>query len=183
MRRTTPRGTLTTTLAAAAAALLLAGCGGGGPAGTGNSPHPTATPSGPPSASPSAPPSASASGSSPAPGASSATVSGRGCAPEVQLAAPDTGQSVCLTTGGRLRLTLDGSTDRPWSPVTAAGRALKAVNAGIGARPGDTLAAFEAVAPGTTRLTATRPLCAKRPGQTSCLGVQQWTVTVTVTKQ
>ncbi|MGV9246659.1 hypothetical protein [Streptomyces sp. NPDC003710] len=186
MRRTTPHGTITTTLVAAAA-LLLAGCGGqdGGAAGAGGSPSrqtaapsvsPSASPSVSPSASPSVPPSASA------PVPPSRTATGKGCTPEVLLTAADTGRTVCLTVGGRIRLTLHGSEDRPWSPVTATGGALKAANAGIGSRSGDTLAAFEAVAPGTARLTASRPLCAKRPGQTSCLGVEQWTVTVRVTK-
>ena len=165
MRRTTPHGTITTTLVAAAA-LLLAGCGGqdGGAAGTGGSPSRTAAPS----------------ASAPVP--PSPTATGKGCTPEVLLTAADTGRTVCLTVGGRIRLTLHGSEDRPWSPVTATGGALKAANAGIGSRSGDTLAAFEAVAPGTARLTASRPLCAKRPGQTSCLGIEQWTVTVRVTK-
>ncbi|MET8949654.1 hypothetical protein ACWEO4_00995 [Streptomyces sp. NPDC004393] len=176
MRRTTPHGTITITLVAAAT-LLLAGCGGGhsGAAGTGGSPsRPTAAPSASPSASPSAPPSASA------PVSPSPTATGRGCAPEVQLTAADRGHTVCLTTHGKIRLTLDGSKDRPWSPVKADGSALKAVNAGIGSAPGTTIAAFEAVAPGTAQLIATRPLCTKSPGQASCLGIERWSVTVTV---
>jgi hypothetical protein len=174
MRRTTFHRT--TLVAAAAAALLVAGCGSGGggsAAGSGAS-----TPSGPapasaspsPSLSPSAPP-------SPAP-----TASGTVCAPEVQLTAADTGRTVCLTQGGQLRLTLDGTQDRPWTTVKATGGALQATNAGIVIQPGDAVAAYKAVAPGTARLTATRPLCAKRPGQVSCLGIEQWTVTVTVTE-
>ncbi|MCN9239253.1 hypothetical protein NGF19_00345 [Streptomyces sp. RY43-2] len=105
----------------------------------------------------------------------------RGCPAEVRLTAADDGRALCLTTGGRLRLTLHGSEDRPWTPVTATGGALRPVNAGVAVRKGDAVAAFEAVAPGTARLTSTRPLCARRPGQNSCPGVQRWTVTVRVT--
>lgn len=112
----------------------------------------------------------------------SPTRTGGGCTTEASLTAADTGRTVCLTVGGRLRLTLDGTKDRPWTPVTARGGALKAVNAGFVIQPGDAVAAYEAIAPGTARLTATRPLCAERPGQTSCQGLQQWTVTVEVTK-
>ncbi|MFC3577837.1 hypothetical protein ACFOZ0_32185 [Streptomyces yaanensis] len=181
MRRTTLHRT---TVAAAAAALLLVGCGtqsDGGTAGSGaGSPSGSrsAEPSASPSLSPSAPPSASPSAStsvSPSP-----TATGTGCTSEAQLTAADTGRTVCLKTGGQIRLTLDGTKERPWAPVTAKGGALKAINAGIVILPGDASAAFEAVAPGTARLTSTRPLCAKRPGQKSCLGIEQWTVTVTV---
>ncbi|GAA3821065.1 hypothetical protein [Streptomyces chiangmaiensis] len=164
MRRTTLH---LTTLAAAV--LLVAGCGG--PSGGGSAGSGAASPSGPASASPSMSPSLP-----PTPRAT-----GTGCAPEVQLAAADTGRTVCLTPGGRIRIALDGSKDRPWARVTATGDALKAVNAGIVVQPGDALAAFDAVAPGTARLTSTRPLCAQRPGQASCLGIEQWAVTVTVT--
>ncbi|MGW1257816.1 hypothetical protein ACWD5Q_22150 [Streptomyces sp. NPDC002513] len=178
MRRTTPHGTITTPLVAAAAALLLAGCGGQGSGVTGAGGAPSRPPSASPSASPSAPPSVPPSKAAPVP--PSPTATGPECAPEVRLTAADTGHAVCLTGGGRLRLTLAGSKDRPWSPVTVMGGALKAVNAGIGSAPGDTIAAFDAVAPGTARLTATRPLCAKHPGQMSCLGIERWTVTVMV---
>ncbi|MER6126608.1 hypothetical protein ABT173_29120 [Streptomyces sp. NPDC001795] len=182
MRRTTLHRT--TVVAVAAAALLLAGCGtqsDGKSAGSSavspsappsQSVSPSGTPSAPASASPSVPPS----------GAPSATTPATGCTAEAQLTAADTGRTVCLTTGGQIRLTLDGTKDRPWTTVSATGNALKATNAGIVIQPGDAVAAYDAVAPGTARLTATRPLCAKRPGQKSCLGIQQWTVTVTVTK-
>ncbi len=179
MRRTTLH--LTTVVTVAAAALLLTGCGSqshGGAAGSGAvSPSgptsPPASPSVSPSVSPSAPPSGS-----PAP---TTTSTGSGCAPHVQLTAADTGRAVCLTKGGQIRLTLDGTKDRPWTTVTATGGALKAANAGIVIQPGDAVAAYDAAAPGTARLTATRPLCAKHPGQKWCLGIQQWSVTVTVT--
>ncbi|MFE9096391.1 hypothetical protein [Streptomyces sp. NPDC007264] len=158
MRRTTLQRT--TGVALSAVVVLLTGCGthtGGTGPGTGTGPGSgTASPS--------------------------PTRTAGACTGEASLTAADTGRTLCLTVGGRLRLTLDGSKDRPWTPVTAHGGALRAINAGFVIQPGDAVAAFEAVAPGTARLTATRPLCAKRPGQTSCLGVQQWTVTVEVTK-
>ncbi len=100
---------------------------------------------------------------------------------EVQLTAADTGRTVCLAQGGRIRIALDGSKDRPWAVVTAEGDALEATNAGIAVPPGGALAAFEAVAPGTARLSSSRPLCARQPGRNACLGIEQWTVTVTVT--
>ncbi|OIJ88045.1 hypothetical protein [Streptomyces colonosanans] len=140
----------------AMAALLLAGCGtqsdGGAPDGDMVSPSP------------------------------SPTATATGCTSEARLTAADDGRTICLTTGGQIRLTLHGTTDRPWAPVTATGSALKAANAGIAVRPGDAVAAFDAVAPGTAQLSSTRPLCARRPGQNSCLALQNWTVTVTVRK-
>jgi hypothetical protein len=177
MRRTTFHRT--TAVALAAAALLLAGCGAqneGGAAGSG-----AASPSGPARTStPASPSPSSGTPSKPPSGSVTAPVTGTGCAPQVQLTAADTGRAVCLAKGGRIRITLDGTKDRPWTPVTTTGGALKAANAGIVIQPGDALAVFDAVAPGTARLTSTRPLCAKRPGQVSCLGIEQWTVTVTV---
>ena len=127
-------------------------------------------------------PASPASPSAPSSGAAAPTATPTGCTPHVQLTAADSGRTVCLSTGGQIRLTLDGTKDRPWSPVTDTGAVLKATNAGFVVQPGDAVAAFDAVAPGTAQLSATRPLCAKRPGQTSCLGIQRWTVTVTVTK-
>ncbi|WP_055495252.1 hypothetical protein [Streptomyces sp. TP-A0356] len=185
MRRTTPHRT-TTTVVAVAATLLLAGCGsqgGAGAAGSG-SVSPSASASGPASGAPSGSPSLTPSQPSSVPpsGAPSGTTSGTACAPQVQLTAADTGRVVCLTTGGRISLTLEGTRDRPWTSVRASGSALRATNAGIAVQPGNATAAFDAVAPGTARLTSTRPLCTKRPGQRSCLGIQEWTVTVTVTK-
>jgi hypothetical protein len=177
MRRTTLHRT---TVAAAAAALLVAGCGSGGggrAAGSGASTPSGPTPAAPPVSAPASPSLSPSAPPSPAP-----TASGTVCAPEVQLTAADTGRTVCLTQGGQLRLTLDGTQDRPWTTVKATGGALEATNAGIVIQPGDAVAAYEAVAPGTARLTATRPLCAKRPGEVSCLGIEQWTVMVTVTR-
>ncbi|WP_369389505.1 hypothetical protein AB5J72_19210 [Streptomyces sp. CG1] len=152
MRRTT------TSLALAAAALLLAGCGsqsGSDNAGGGK-------------VSPSAP-----SSSAPAKG---------GCAADVQLKAADGGRTVCVAKGGEVRLTLAGTKSRPWKPVTVNGTALRGINAGFVLQPGDVTAAYHAVAAGTVKLTSSRPLCAQptAPGQVSCKGIQDWTVTVTV---
>ena len=168
MRRTTPQRT--TVVAVAAAALLLAGCGtqsGGGAGGSGS-----VSPSGSPTASSSAP----------APGSTAPSASGSpgGCTTRLELTAADRGRTVCVTKGGQIRLTLDGTRDRPWSPVKVTGGALNATNSGIVIQPGDAVAAYDAVAPGTARLTSTRPLCAKHPGQKMCMGIQQWSVTVTV---
>ncbi|MET8782628.1 hypothetical protein [Streptomyces sp. NPDC004589] len=179
MRRTTLHRTTTVT-AVAAAALLVVGCGagsGGGSSGSGATP-----PSAPASASaPAAPVPPSVPAAPSLPLSVPPTPTGTRCAPEVQLTAADTGRTVCLAQGGRIRIALDGSKDRPWAVVTAKGDALEATNAGIAVRPGDALAAFEAVAPGTARLGSSRPLCARQPGRNACLGIEQWTVTVTVT--
>ncbi|KUN01439.1 hypothetical protein AQI95_31455 [Streptomyces yokosukanensis] len=150
MRRTT------TSLALAAAALLLAGCGSN---------------SG----------SDSAGGGKVSPSAPSAPASG-GCAADVQLKAADGGRTVCVEKGGEVRLTLDGTKSRPWKPVMASGTALRGINAGFVIQPGDAGAAYHAVADGTVKLTSSRPLCAQptAPGQVSCKGIQDWTVTVTV---
>ncbi|NED32446.1 hypothetical protein G3I64_07455 [Streptomyces sp. SID8499] len=172
---------------------MLAGCGTqdddgkGGSTGAGSG-GATASASASASASPSG--SASAPGSPSGPGSASAPPSATGSAPaspsgcvrHVELTAADTGRTVCLTVGGSVRMNLDGTKERPWSPVKAEGGILKGANAGIVILPGDALAAFTASAPGTARLSASRPLCATGPGKISCLGIQEWTVTVKVTR-
>ncbi|MFF7145972.1 hypothetical protein ACFZB5_33045 [Streptomyces nodosus] len=115
----------------------------------------------------SAPPSASATGPAsprqpaPDPGAKPAP----GCTDHVELTAADSGRTLCPAVGGQVRITLDGTKDRPWTPVKSTGTALWAANAGIGMPPGDAVAAFDAVTPGTARLTSSRPLCAAHPGR------------------
>ncbi|MEU6775728.1 hypothetical protein [Streptomyces sp. NPDC046759] len=153
MRRTT------TSLALAAAALLLAGCGS----------HSGTDARGAGKVSP------SASTRSPGPPA-------KGCADVVMLKAADSGRTVCVTKGGEVRVTLDGTKSRPWKPVMASGSELKGINAGFVIMPGQATAAYQAVATGTEKLTSSRPLCAQptAPGQVSCKGIQEWTVTVTV---
>ncbi|MFJ8195382.1 hypothetical protein [Streptomyces sp. NPDC096152] len=182
MRRTTlPRTTVT---AAAAAALLLTGCttrDGGGSPGSGAASPPASGPVSSP-ASPSASPPASASGSPSAPTSGPSSPTTARCADRAELGAADSGRTLCLKTGGQVRLTLDGTRDRPWSPVRTTGGALRAANAGIVILPGDAVAAFDAVAPGTARLTSSRPACATGGGGVSCKGVQEWTVTVKVTR-
>jgi hypothetical protein len=158
MRRTTLQRT---TVTAAAATLLLAGCGAGHD-GAGSGRDGAGSPS--------------ASGPSPAP------ESAPGCADHAELTAADSGHTLCLRAGGQVRLTLDGTKDRPWTPVKATGTALRATNAGIVILPGDAVAAFDAVTPGTARLTSTRPLCPAGPGRTGCEGTQEWTVTVKVAR-
>ncbi|MGW0082424.1 hypothetical protein [Streptomyces sp. NPDC003393] len=170
MRRTTsttlhPTNVAAAVAAVAAAALLAAGCGaqhdgeGGGAGSAGGGPaSPSATPSAPGSEAPS------------------------GCTDQARLGAADSGRTVCLTVGGSVRLTLDGSKDRPWTPVKATGTALTGADPGIVILPGDALAAYTAATPGTARLTSSRPLCATGPHKISCKGIQEWTVTVRVTR-
>ncbi|MEU7056317.1 hypothetical protein [Streptomyces sp. NPDC046197] len=182
MRRTTLHRT--TTVAAVAATLLLTGCGAqhdrGGSGSDGakpSAPRPVTSPATPsPSASGPGSPSVSPSATPSAPTAPA------GCADRSELRVADSGHTVCLHVGGQVRLTLDGTKDRPWSPVKASGTVLRAGNAGIVILPGDAVAAFDAVAPGTARLTSSRPLCPTRPGQVACKGIQEWTVTVRVTR-
>ncbi|KUN83179.1 hypothetical protein AQJ66_20015 [Streptomyces bungoensis] len=159
MRRTTP-------LAITAAALLLAACGSQSDGTGGRGGNDKVSPSSSPS-----------SAASPA-----ASPGGTGCVTHLELTAADTGRTVCLTKGGELRLTLDGTRARPWKPVDASGPALKGINAGFVIQPGDATAAYQAVTSGTTELTSSRPLCATptAPGQVSCKGLQEWTVTVRV---
>ncbi|MER6532634.1 hypothetical protein ACWDE0_33680 [Streptomyces sp. 900105755] len=116
-----------------------------------------------------------------APSASSSGVATR-CVSVGELTAADNGSTYCMTVGGQLRLSLDGTRQRPWKAVTASGSALRAANAGIVLQPGDASAAYEAVAPGTVTLSSTRPLCAQptAPGGVSCKGIQEWRVTVKV---
>ncbi|GGJ17953.1 hypothetical protein [Streptomyces brasiliensis] len=163
MRRTTLHGT--TILAAAV--LLLMGCGTDNDAGQGNAGGRSSTVS--PSPTPSTP-----AGPSTSPGA---------CTSQVQLNADDSGRIICLTRGGQVRITLDGTKERPWKPVAISGSGvLRPINAGIVVMPGDANVAYEAIASGTATLTSSRPLCASptAPGQVSCMGIQEWTVTVRV---
>ncbi|MBO4259374.1 hypothetical protein [Streptomyces griseorubiginosus] len=178
MRRSIPH----TTLAVAALALVLVGCGGQADSGKGggsnsvsSSPTPTTTSSPTPTTSSSPTPT---SPSSPAP--TSPAPSSTGCTPDATLDARDSGRTVCLAVGDTLRISLDGTSKRPWKPVTAKGSALQATNSGIVLQPGDANAAFKAVADGRTRLESTRPLCAAQTGRVSCLGIQEWWVTVVV---
>ncbi|MFH8340313.1 hypothetical protein [Streptomyces sp. AM6-12] len=110
---------------------------------------------------------------SPAPG-------GPVCRNQVRLTAADSGRTLCLAKGGEIRLSLGGTKERPWKPVTVTGGALKPVNSGLVMRPGNAEAAYQASAPGTGKLTSSRPMCATDPGQMSCKGIQEWTVTVMV---
>ncbi|MFF4898332.1 hypothetical protein [Streptomyces sp. NPDC001068] len=161
MRRTTVHRTSL----AAATLLLLAGCGSQ----SGNTDRGSGALS--PSPSPSAP------AGSPGPSGPSGS-----CTPLTsELTAADHG-TVCVAVGGQVRLTLDGTRQRPWKAVTASGDALRAGNAGIVLQPGDASAAYTAVAPGTVTLTSSRPLCAEptTPGGVSCKAVQEWQVTVRV---
>jgi hypothetical protein len=155
MRRSIPH----TTLAVAALALVLAGCGGQADSGKGGGSNSVS--------------------SSPTP-TTSPTPSSTGCTPAATLDARDSGRTVCLAVGDTLRISLDGTSKRPWKPVTAKGSTLQATNSGIVLQPGDASAAFKAVADGRTRLESTRPLCAAQTGRVSCLGIQEWWVTVVV---
>jgi hypothetical protein len=151
MRRTTLQRT--TAAAVTASVLVLAGC----------APQDDGTPPG-----------------SGAPSPSPATAA-PGCTARTRLTAADTGRLVRLAEGVRICLTLDGTEDRPWTPVTTTGTSLEAADPGVFVPPGDAVAAFTALAPGTAHLTSSRPLCAARPGRATCQGIQEWTVTVTVT--
>ncbi|MEV7975240.1 hypothetical protein [Streptomyces sp. NPDC086519] len=101
-----------------------------------------------------------------------------------ELGAADSGRTFCLAQGGTLRITLDGTEQRPWQKIAAAGdtAALKEINYGFMLRGGDAGSAYRAVAAGTVTLSSTRPLCAEptAPGHVSCKGLQEWRVTVRV---
>ncbi|MDV9169557.1 hypothetical protein R6V09_05330 [Streptomyces sp. W16] len=150
------RSILAPSLAVATLALALTGCGG------------TKSDTGSGSVSPS---------SSPTPSKSKSA-----CAAKETLAATDTNGTFCLTTGSTVRILLDGTASRPWAQVKTAGSALEATNSGILIRPGDASNAFKAVSAGTVKLTSSRPLCATAPHKISCKGIQEWSVTVVVTK-
>ncbi|MHC3473672.1 hypothetical protein ACYF6T_33960 [Streptomyces sp. 7R007] len=166
MRRTIHRATL----ALAALTLFLAGCGD--QAGSGNGTG-SGKGGGGDTVSPSSP---APSTSSPAP----STSPPGDCAPHGQLHAGDSGRTVCLAVGETLRIDLDGTAKRPWKPVSVSGGGLEATNSGFVIQPGDASAAYQAVAAGTARLSSQRPLCATQTGRVSCLGIQEWWVTVVV---
>ncbi|MEU6254944.1 hypothetical protein [Streptomyces sp. NPDC047043] len=155
MRRTIPH----TTVALAALTLVLAGCGSqtdSGKGGDSSSVSPT-----------------------PSDSASASASQGR-CTTRTELHAADSGSTVCLAVGSTVRISLDGTKKRPWKPVAASGSVLEAVNSGFVLLPGDANAAYKAVSQGKTRLESTRPLCAAQTGRVSCLGIQEWWVTVEV---
>ncbi|MEU1196100.1 hypothetical protein ABZ446_07760 [Streptomyces sp. NPDC005813] len=138
----------------AALALLLAGCGtqGGGEAGGSGTVSPAPT-------------------------------TPKGCAAaRAELTATDTGRTFCLSVGEVIRIGLDGTSARPWAPVRAGGSGLEATNSGVVLQAGDASSAFKAVSAGTVRLTSSRPLCPSDPARISCEGLQEWAVTVVVTK-
>ncbi|MFF7902077.1 hypothetical protein ACFZCV_25250 [Streptomyces sp. NPDC007920] len=170
MRRSTLHVGIVT---AAAATLLLVGCGarhdGAGSGKDGAPSRPTTGPASPPGS------------DSRRPGSDAPPTPAPACTDRAELTAADSGRTLCLTVGGQVRLTLDGTEDRPWTPVRSSGTALRAANAGIVLLPGDAVAAFDAVAPGTARLTSARPLCAAGHGRIACQGIRRWTVTVRVT--
>jgi hypothetical protein len=150
------RSILGPSLAVATLALALTGCGG------------TKSDTGSGSVSPS---------SSPTPSKSRSA-----CTAKETLAATDTNGTFCVTTGNTVRILLDGTTTRPWAPVKTVGSGLKATNSGILIRPGDASNAYEAVSAGTVKLTSSRPLCATAAHKVSCKGIQEWSVTVVVSK-
>jgi hypothetical protein len=150
------RSILAPSLAVATLALALTGCGG------------TKSDTGSGSVSPS---------SSPTPSKSRPA-----CTAKETLAAADDNGTFCLTTGSTVRILLDGTASRPWAQVKTAGTGLEATNSGILIRPGDASNAFKAVSAGTVKLTSSRPLCATAPHKISCKGIQEWSVTVVVTK-
>ncbi|GAA3831490.1 hypothetical protein GCM10022403_075880 [Streptomyces coacervatus] len=152
-----------TTLALAALTLALAGCGSQADSGKGGSNSVSSSPT--PTKSPTTGPTPSPTG---------------GCTTASTLGAADSGRTVCLAVGETVRISLDGTAKRPWKPVTASGSALQAANSGFVLQPGDASAAFKAVADGKTRLESTRPLCAAQTGRVSCMGIQEWWVTVVV---
>jgi hypothetical protein len=148
-----------TTLALAALTLALAGCGSQADSGKGGS---------------------SSVSSSPTPTKSPTPSSHSGCTTASTLGAADSGRTVCLAVGDTVRISLDGTSKRPWKPVAASGSVLEAANSGFVLQPGDASAAFRVVSDGKTRLQSTRPLCAAQTGRVSCLGIQEWWVTVVV---
>ncbi|MFJ6899347.1 hypothetical protein [Streptomyces hokutonensis] len=150
------RSILAPSLAVATLALALTGCGG------------TKSDTGSGSVSPS---------SSPTPSKSRSA-----CTAKETLAAADDNGTFCLKTGSTVRILLDGTESRPWAQVKTAGTGLEATNSGILIRPGDASNAFKAVSAGTVKLTSSRPLCATAPHKISCKGIQEWSVTVVVTK-
>jgi len=150
------RSILVPSLAVATLALALTGCGG------------TKSDTGSSKVSPS---------SSPTPSKSRSA-----CTAKETLAASDDNGTFCLTTGSTVRILLDGTESRPWTQVKTAGSGLEATNSGILIRPGDASNAFKAVSAGTVKLTSSRPLCATAPHKISCKGIQEWSVTVVVTK-
>ncbi|WP_405726879.1 hypothetical protein OG607_23620 [Streptomyces sp. NBC_01537] len=118
---------------------------------------------------------------SPSPSSPSSSATKAGCKAETALTAADNNSTVCVTKGGQIRLTLDGTADKPWAAVEASGGALTPVNAGIGAPVGDRVSAYRASSDGKVTLTSSRPMCAKaKPGQMQCKALMTWMVTVVV---
>ena len=118
---------------------------------------------------------------SPSPSSPSSSATKPGCTAEKALTAADNNSTVCVTKGGQVRLSLDGTADKPWAAVEVSGSALTPVNAGIGAPAGDKVSAYRAASDGKVTLTSSRPMCAKaKPGQMQCKALMTWMVTVVV---
>ena len=117
-------------------------------------------------------------GSSGGPASSSASqpVSAHGCASTVNVGVADDGRTVCVAPGGVVTLSLAG---KGWRAVSVTGTALTPKSAST--TPDGEVAAFNAGAAGSARLTTSRRNCPDpSPGQVSCMSIQAFSVTVTI---
>lgn len=93
----------------------------------------------------------------------------------------DNGRTVCAAVTQRIEILLHGSTDRPWTAITANGDQLSPAGTGrMSLGIGVTGAAFTAVRPGEAEVTSTRRVCAPDPNGSACTAVVLFRVTVSV---
>jgi hypothetical protein len=127
----------------------------------------------------------------PAPGRPSASGTG-GCAgasgdeatvgTPMTLSEPDAGRTICVTTGQRVAVRLQGDRGRAWT-VDVEGTALVAAADARATLPrGAQGASYRADHPGTARIVASRAVCpSPKPGEMACMAVaQSWSVSVLV---
>ena len=165
----TMRGMPVLSAVAIGAAAVLSGCGQQHGTGAG--------------AAPPAPSSSATAG----PGPSALCAGGRPARhARLTITGADSGSSFCVTRGTNVTVFLKGTPARKWSPIKAAGSALRPSASGeLALALGVTGASFAAVRSGTAIITSGRPACgpgdtASSTGSMSCTAILAFRVTVTV---
>jgi hypothetical protein len=100
-------------------------------------------------------------------------------ADEISVTVGDNGKTLCVRSGAKIDVLLQGSPDAMWAPVTATGAALTAAPNGKGTLMiGVTGGFFTAVGTGTTVLSSTKPACTT--ADTASCAAATFTATVIV---
>lgn len=126
----------------------------------------------PGSAAPSAPPIATSPGQS---------HRGSACPTQLVVTPADNSRTLCVAKGGTVAVTAQPDQAQGWTPFDVSGAALIPSSAAIPpVRNGQILAAFSAVAPGTSTVASSHRNCPSNAGGVACHSILLWQVTVVV---